>query len=200
VVCAPGDSAHDLTANSASDSAYRNDFGGTSGATPKVAGTAALMLAANPGLSHADVRRILSVTGAAVTPDPGKDVGTFLDAEAAVKQAAVGPSAGWEVFARGSDRALWHQWQTAPNGGWAGWYSLGGWIDALAVGSNADRRLEAFVTGSDSALWHNWQTTPSGGWSGWYSLGGWIDLLAVGSNADGRLEAFAAIRTPAFRS
>ncbi|MGZ4508765.1 MAG: hypothetical protein ACXVX0_16085 [Blastococcus sp.] len=31
-----------------------------------------MMLAANPGLSHSDVRRILTVTGAALTPDPGK--------------------------------------------------------------------------------------------------------------------------------
>jgi hypothetical protein len=28
-------------------------------------------------------------------------------------------------------------WQTAPNSGWSGWASLGGWIDRLAVGQNA---------------------------------------------------------------
>ena len=31
-----------------------------------------------------------------------------------------------EVFARGTDNALWHIWQTAPNNGWSGWASLGG--------------------------------------------------------------------------
>ena len=33
------------------------------------------------------------------------------------------------MFARGSDRALWHIWQVAPNGTWSGWKSEGGWID-----------------------------------------------------------------------
>src|SRR4051794_18861057 len=82
-------------------------------------------------------------------------------------------------------------WQTTPNGGWSGWYSLGGWIDRITVDSNADGRLEIFARGSDAAIWHNWQTTPNGGWSGWYSLGGWIDELSVSQNNDGRLEAFA---------
>jgi len=26
-----------------------------------------------------------------------------------------------ELFARGADKALWHIWQVAPNGGWSGW-------------------------------------------------------------------------------
>ena len=30
-----------------------------------------------------------------------------------------------EVFVRGTDGALWHIWQTAPNNGWSGWASLG---------------------------------------------------------------------------
>jgi len=191
VVCAPGDAAHDLTCDNTSDTAYRNGFGGTSGATPKVAGVAALVLAANPSLSHAAVRSILNTTGSNVVPDPGKPVGTFLNAEAAVQQAAVGPVGRLEVFARGSDKAVWHIWQTAPNNGWSGWASLGGWVDRITSGRNADGRLELFVRGSDSAVWHNWQTAPGGGWSGWASLGGWVDLLAVGRNADGRLEVFA---------
>src|SRR3954447_16676628 len=95
------------------------------------------------------------------------------------------------VFARGGDGALWHMWQTAPNNGWSGWYSLGGWIDLIKVSTNADGRLEIFARGGDGAVWHNWETTPGGGWSGWYSLGGWIDMLDVVKNADGRLEIFA---------
>ncbi|WP_079079115.1 hypothetical protein [Streptomyces sp. DSM 15324] len=42
-----------------------------------------------------------------------------------------------EIFARGSDGAVWHKWQTAPSNGWSGWESLGGWIDRLAVAGNA---------------------------------------------------------------
>ena len=95
------------------------------------------------------------------------------------------------IFARGGDGAVWHNWQTAPNNGWSGWYSLGGWIDLLKVASNEDGRLEVFARGGDGAVWHNWEQTPGGNWSGWYSLGGWIDRLDVARNADGRLEIFA---------
>ena len=87
VVSAPGDPSHDLTCGQASDTAYRNGFGGTSGATPKVAGTVALMLSVNPGLTHDDVRAILMGTGASIEEDPGKPVGVFLNAEAAVAEA-----------------------------------------------------------------------------------------------------------------
>ena len=96
-----------------------------------------------------------------------------------------------EVFVQGSDGALWHIWQTAPNNGWSGWASLGGWITQPVVGQNADGRLEVFARGSDGALWHIWQTAPNNGWSGWASLGGVISMPTVGRNADGRLEVFA---------
>ena len=96
-----------------------------------------------------------------------------------------------QIFARGGDGAVWHNWQTAPNNGWSSWYSLGGWIDLLEIGQNADGRTEIFARGGDGAVWHNWELTPGGSWSGWYSLGGWIDRLHVARNADGRLEIFA---------
>ena len=80
-----------------------------------------------------------------------------------------------EIFARGTDNALWHKWQTAPNNGWSGWASLGGVITSdPVVGQNADGRLEVFARGTDNAVWHQWQTAPSDGWSGWASLGGVI--------------------------
>jgi hypothetical protein len=80
-----------------------------------------------------------------------------------------------EVFVRGTDDALWHNWQTAPTNGWSGWASLGGVISSEPeVAANADGRLEVFVRGTDNALWHNWQTAPNNGWSGWASLGGII--------------------------
>lgn len=87
VVSAPGDQLHDLTCGQTSNNAYRNAFGGTSGATPKVAGTAALMLSVNPQLSHNDVRDILAGTGSPLSEDPGKPIGVFLNAEAAVAEA-----------------------------------------------------------------------------------------------------------------
>ena len=77
-----------------------------------------------------------------------------------------------------------------PNGGWSGWYGLGGWASQITVGSNADGRLELFGIGSNGAVYHDWQVVPNGGWSGWYGLGGWASQITVGSNADGRLELF----------
>ena len=66
-----------------------------------------------------------------------------------------------EVFAQGTDNALWHIWQTAPNNGWSGWASLGGTITSEPeVARNADGRLEVFARGTDNALWHMWQTAP----------------------------------------
>ena len=116
-----------------------------------------------------------------------------LDAEMWAPEGIVDGAAGsrLELFARGSDHALWHVWQTAPNNGWSGWASMGGWIDSPVVACNADGRLEVFVIGSDHALWHVWQTAPNNGWSDWATMGGWIDRLAVGQNADGRIEVFA---------
>jgi hypothetical protein len=75
---------------------------------------------------------------------------------------------------------------------WSAWASEGGVLTSdIAVGRNADGRLEAFVRGTDNALWHKWQVAPSGAWSGWVSLGGVLTSnIAVASNADGRLEAF----------
>ncbi|MES3024574.1 MAG: S8 family serine peptidase [Pseudomonadota bacterium] len=191
VVAAPGDPDHDVTCDSGADNAYSNYFGGTSGATPKVAGTVALMLASNPGLSHAQIRAMLIATGGAVATEAGKPVGRFLNAEGAVRAAAVGAVGRMEVFARGTDKAVWHLWQTAPNNGWSGWAPLGGWVDLIRTARNADGRLELFARGADQAVWHMWQTAPNNGWSGWHSLGGWVDLLEVGQNQDGRLELFA---------
>jgi len=44
------------------DSGYTNGFGGTSSATPKVAGVIALMLEANPNLTSRDVQHVLAKT------------------------------------------------------------------------------------------------------------------------------------------
>ena len=87
VVSAPGDLDHDVTCGKSSDQSYRNRFGGTSGAAPKVAGTVALMLSVNPKLKHHEIREILAGTGSPMVEDPGKPIGSFLNAEAAVAEA-----------------------------------------------------------------------------------------------------------------
>jgi hypothetical protein len=92
VVSSPGDGSFDVTCSSSTDQAYTNYFGGTSGATPKVAGTVALMLSLKPDLTHPQIRDILSRTGGLIVTEPGKPVGTFLDADAAVRE-VVNPTA-----------------------------------------------------------------------------------------------------------
>ncbi|HEU0012659.1 MAG TPA: S8 family serine peptidase [Longimicrobium sp.] len=90
VVSAPGDTRCDVTCTDAGDDKYSNKFGGTSGATAKVAGVAALMLSVNPALTHHDVREILRGTGTPITPHPSaphRRIGVFLNAEAAVREA-----------------------------------------------------------------------------------------------------------------
>ncbi|MEA2639165.1 MAG: hypothetical protein QOF51_559 [Chloroflexota bacterium] len=109
-----------------------------------------------------------------------------------------------EVFGRVglmSIGALWHLWQdpAAPTA-WSAWADLGGGVGAhvLAVGQNADGRLEVFAVGSLGGLWHLWQDAATAtGWSAWDDLGSppgasLTQGIAVGQNADGRLAAFAA--------
>lgn len=85
VVSAPGDPDHDVTCDTSSPTSYRNDFGGTSGAVAKVAGAVALMLQANPSLTHNEVKSILVETGDPLPTD--KPIGVFLNAQAAVAAA-----------------------------------------------------------------------------------------------------------------
>lgn len=92
-----------------------------------------------------------------------------------------------DVFARGTDSALWHRWY---DNGWSGWESLGGVITSAPTAvSWASGRIDVFARGGDSALWHKWY---DGGWSGWESLGG---LLSSGPGAvswsAGRIDVFA---------
>ena len=42
-----------------------------------------------------------------------------------------------EAFALGTDNALWHTWQVAPNDGWSGWASRGGSRPAIRASSRA---------------------------------------------------------------
>ncbi|MFD0974033.1 peptidoglycan DD-metalloendopeptidase family protein [Plantactinospora endophytica] len=64
--------------------------------------------------------------------------------------------------------------------------------DRLAVGNNADGRLQAFATTGAGSVRSTWQLTPNGTFSPWRDLGG-TELRApvVGSSADGRLEMFS---------
>ena len=194
-------------------------IGGTSAVAPLYAGLVALLNSVldepvgffNPSLYSAEglgcFVDVTSGSNGSYNAGPGWDACTGLgsivgatlanELEAAglrgIMEVASNLDGRLEVFASGTDNALWHIWQTAPNNGWSAWTSLAGVLTSdRSIGRNADGRLEAFVRGTDGALWHIWQTSPGGGWSGWASLGGVITSDPfVSNNPDGRLEVFA---------
>lgn len=97
-----------------------------------------------------------------------------------------------EVFVRGTNGALYHQWEKSVNGAWSGWASLGGGVHRPFVAADADGRLEVFVRGDDAGALHRIsQSGPNAGWGSWIKMGG---AMAGGASAarneDGRLEVF----------
>ena len=93
-----------------------------------------------------------------------------------------------DVFAVGTDSALWHRWWDGSS--WGGWESLGGVLESPPeVVSWNTNRLDIFVVGTDHALWHRWWDGFS--WGGWESLGGILQSPPeVVSWDEGRLDIF----------
>ena len=104
----------------------------------------------------------------AVPPPPAGWVRTG-DAVTSAPVATAASAADADVFARGTDGAMW---QDHWNGtGWGGWTSLGGRVtaDPGAVAQSSGR-IDVFVRGTDLQLYHQaWNGTS---WSGWQALGG----------------------------
>jgi hypothetical protein len=73
--------------------------------------------------------------------------------------------------------------------------ALGGASKELAIGNNADGRIEIFYVGTNDQLFHRVQVT--GGWSGELAFGTAVHDVSVGRNPDGRLELFYATSTGA---
>jgi hypothetical protein len=102
-----------------------------------------------------------------------------------------------EVFARGSDNNIWHNYENSQMGSWQGWSALQSGMSfssAPTVARNTDGRLEVFARGSNGSIYHIWQIAAKKSWSTWtllsqaYSFAG---TPAVGINDDGRLEVFS---------
>jgi subtilisin family serine protease len=84
-VAAPGEPSLDLTCGAGSNSDYTEGYGGTSGASAKVAGALALALSRNPQLTPADLLKILDGLPANVYSKV--PIGKFLDCAALSKAA-----------------------------------------------------------------------------------------------------------------
>ncbi|MEP7343477.1 MAG: thiol-activated cytolysin family protein [Acidobacteriota bacterium] len=93
-----------------------------------------------------------------------------------------------DVFARGTDNALWHK---SYDGAWSNWEQLG-WnpigSDPCAV-SWGPGRIDVFVRGTDGALYHK---SFDGRWSGYEQLGAnpIVGAPTVCSQSPGRLNVF----------
>ena len=80
----------------------------------------------------------------------------------------------------------------AGSGSTGGGTSTGLGQPNVAVGTNADGRLEVFARGPQQQILHAWQGGPNGGWSAFADLGGTLEGEPVVANdEDGRLELFA---------
>lgn len=72
-----------------------------------------------------------------------------------------------EVFAIGTDKKVYHAWQTTAgaNNGFSAWELLhDSDTHDIAVGTNQDGRLEIFLCGGGTVR-HKWQTAPNSGWT-----------------------------------
>ena len=103
-----------------------------------------------------------------------------------------------EVFARGSDHRIYHNWQINPGAGpWNGFTPLGSPdLDIFASGPSVNaagvRRLHVFVRGLQNDLWHIFQKQLNGSWSDWESFGGKLAGTPVpATQEDGRVVVFS---------
>ena len=189
---------------------------GTSFAAPCAAGCAALALSVNMSMTRDQLRQVMfesadKIGGVTYDANGHNDDYGFgrVNAARAVDRAAAlagtpapsAPVVAWgpnrlDVFAQGTDFAMWHKWWDGSAWGpsVSDWESLGGILTsepvAVAWGEN---RLDVFVRGTDSALWHKWWDGNAWGPSvtDWESLGGILTsepvAVAWGEN---RLDVF----------
>jgi hypothetical protein len=89
---------------------------------------------------------------------PWASLGGIITTDPTVEQNADG---SLEVFARGTDNALWHIRQisnTNPNNSWSDWVSLGGGITSNIAVPKYAISINVFARGTDNALWHRWKS------------------------------------------
>ena len=95
-----------------------------------------------------------------------------------------------DVFGIGTNNAVFYRSQSAANGSWSAWTTLGGYVKALSTSLDGQGNLDVFGIGSDNAVYYNSQN-PSGYFSGWKGLGGDVLSISTGLDGNGNLEVFA---------
>jgi hypothetical protein len=93
-----------------------------------------------------------------------------------------------DVFARGTDNALYHKYWV--NGAWSGWESLGGQITSDPAAVAWPGHVEVFARGTDYQLYHRWFDSCCG-WQQWDPMGGQLTSSpAVASQQAGHMDVF----------
>ena len=100
-----------------------------------------------------------------------------------------------ELFALGSDHAIWHDYWDTGTTAWSGWGSLGG---SFATGAGtimwANGTGELFAVDSSGDIWHSWSGSGAsypGGWYAWTKFGsGMAGRPSPVRWADGHAEVF----------
>jgi Repeat of unknown function (DUF346) len=77
-----------------------------------------------------------------------------------------------EVFAKGTDDRIWHNWYQFGAGRWSGWYAFDGegFTSAPAAVAYDTERLHVFAKGADDRIYSK-HHAGGGSWSDWYPLG-----------------------------
>lgn len=102
------------------------------------------------------------------------------------------------VFGLSKTATLYHNWQTAPNGTWGGWYEFGNPdkapIARLACAANSDGRLALVAADEEGRVWYADQVAVNQGWSPWVHVPGVTQVTAVGIGlqSNGFLMLFAS--------
>ncbi len=142
-------------------------------------------------LSGLDVNSLRASAGLPRPPFPKVSWGSLGGVLTSKPAVAAWSSNRLDVFVRGTDGQLWHEWWNGS--GWSGWQPLGGQLypgTGPAVASWGPGRLDVFVEGTDKQLWHLWYD--STGWHGWQPLGGVLTSgPAATSWGPGRIDVVA---------
>ena len=167
-------------------------FTGTSASAPHVAGAAALLLSANPGLDANHLQSALlgmTIDAGAAGPDNSFGWGRLHLQPNVVGGPSVVSAAPAQLqsFAAGVDAQLW---QRLPTGQWK---VLGGVLtsdpDAVVSGPVVD----VFARGNDNALWYRQSTDAGVSFGPWLMLGGVLDS---GPGAVSWAAGIASMSTP----
>lgn len=97
-----------------------------------------------------------------------------------------------EVFAQGTDRAIWHKYWQLASKTWSDWATMDG---SVVTGANAilwgDGHGELFAADDAGVPYHNWSGSFPGGWHGWAKMQGEVVSRVVPVRwADGHVEVF----------